>query len=46
MPEAVQALVIDFVREHHIERPFYKRKRDRADPQALARQGPMRKEPR
>ena len=46
MPEAVQALVSDFVREHHVERPFYKRKRDRADPQALARQGPMRREPR
>jgi hypothetical protein len=44
MPEAVQARVSDFVKEHHVERPFYKRKRDRADPQALARQPPMRKE--
>jgi hypothetical protein len=30
--------VIDaFVAEHHVERPFHKRERDRADPEALAR---------
>ena len=28
-----------FVAEHHVERPFFKRKRDRADPEALARRG-------
>jgi uncharacterized protein DUF3305 len=44
MPEPVRAVVEAFVAEHHVERPFYKRKRDRADPEALARRGPMRKE--
>ena len=29
-----------FVAEHHVEQPFFKRKRDRADPEALARRGP------
>jgi hypothetical protein len=28
---------------HHIEQPFHKRERDRADPEALARRGPMHK---
>lgn len=44
MPEPVRAVVEAFVAEHHVERPFYKRKRDRADPEALARRGPPRKE--
>ena len=44
MPEPVRAVVEAFVAEHHVERPFYKRKRDRADPEALARRGPQRKE--
>ena len=30
-------LVAAFVAEHHVERQFFKRKRDRADPEALAR---------
>ena len=34
---AVRAVVEAFVAEHHVERPFFKRKRDRADPEALAR---------
>jgi hypothetical protein len=37
MPEAVRDAVDGFVAEHHVERPFVKRKRDRADPEALAR---------
>jgi len=41
MPEAVRVVVEAFVAEHHVERPFIKRKRDRADPEALARRGPM-----
>ena len=41
MPEAVRAVVEAFVAEHHVERPFVKRKRDRADPEALARRAPM-----
>jgi hypothetical protein len=44
MPDAVRVQLETFVAEHHVERPFYKRKRDRADPEALARRAPMRKE--
>jgi hypothetical protein len=44
MPEPVRATIEAFVAEHHVERPFYKRKRDRADPEALARRGPVHKE--
>ena len=44
MPEAVQAWVAAFVAEHHVEQPFQKRERDRADPEALARRSPMQKE--
>ena len=44
MPNAVRAVLEGFIAEHHVERPFFKRKRDRADPEALARRGPMQKE--
>lgn len=44
MPNAVRAVLEGFIAEHHVERPFHKRKRDRADPEALARRGPMQKE--
>ena len=44
MPEPVREVIEAFIAEHHVERPFYKRKRDRADPEALARRGPQRKE--
>jgi hypothetical protein len=44
MPASVQEAVAAFVAEHHVERPFVKRKRDRADPQALARRGPIEKD--
>jgi Protein of unknown function (DUF3305) len=37
MPTPVQEQIAAFVAEHHVERPFIKRKRDRADPEALAR---------
>lgn len=37
MPEAIREAVESFVIEHHIERQFQKRKRGRADPEALAR---------
>ena len=43
MPEVVRAAVDAFVAEHHVEQPFHKRERDRADPEALARRGPMQK---
>ena len=37
MPPEVQAKVLAFFEAFHIERKFEKRKRDRADPEALAR---------
>jgi hypothetical protein len=44
MPAVVRETIDAFVAEHHVEQPFYKRKRDRADPEALARRGPLQKE--
>ncbi len=44
MPDAIRDALEAFVAEHHVERPFYKRKRDRADPEALARRGPKRED--
>jgi len=41
MPEPIREAVADFVAAHHVERVFFKRKRDRADPDA-ARRGPKR----
>ena len=40
MPPGLRAVAGDFVARHHVEREFRKRKRDRADPEALARRGP------
>ena len=37
MPEALRETIERFVVEHHVEREFVKRKRRRADPEALAR---------
>jgi hypothetical protein len=36
LPPPIAAWMEDFVARHHVERPFYKRRRDRADPEALA----------
>ena len=36
----IRAAVAAFVAEHHIENTFDKRKRDRADPEAMARRRP------
>lgn len=44
MPEAVRETIAAFVAEHHVERPFVKRKLDRADPEALARPAPTEKD--
>ncbi len=44
MPEQVAAVLDAFVAEHHVEQPFHKRERDRADPEALARRLPPQKE--
>jgi Protein of unknown function (DUF3305) len=43
MPHAVRDAIAAFVAEHHVERPFVKRKRKAADPEALA-QRPRNKE--
>jgi hypothetical protein len=40
MPEAIQQVLAAFIAKHHVEQPFTKRKRDRADPETLARRGP------
>jgi uncharacterized protein DUF3305 len=39
MPKPMQETIAAFVTEHHVEQVFVKRKRDRANPEALARQG-------
>jgi hypothetical protein len=39
MPQPIQDLVAAFIAEHHVERQFVKRKRDRQDPESLARRG-------
>jgi hypothetical protein len=40
MPPAIQQVVADFVAEHHVEHAFSKRRRDRANPEALGRRPP------
>lgn len=40
MAEPLQAAIAAFVAEHPVERVFQKRRRDRADPEALGRRGP------
>jgi len=40
MPETVRDTVAAFVSEHHVDRAFSKRRRDRADPEALGRRPP------
>lgn len=44
MPEVIQSALAAFIAQHHVERPFFKRQRDRADPEALAKglKGPDR----
>ena len=37
MPPDIQARIAAFFEAFHVERPFFKRKRDRADPEAMAR---------
>lgn len=40
MPRAMQETIAAFVAAHHVEQGFVKRKRDRADPEAMARREP------
>jgi uncharacterized protein DUF3305 len=42
MPAEIQAMIAAFVEAFHQERPFLKRRRDRANPEALARGRPSR----
>ena len=37
MPAPIEQALAAFIAEHHVERDFVKRKRDKADPEALAR---------
>jgi hypothetical protein len=41
MPPEIGETVAAFVAAHHVEREFVKRKRDRADPEALGRRGKL-----
>lgn len=40
MPIELQQRLAAFVEAHHVERPFIKRKRDRASPEAMAKRDP------
>jgi Protein of unknown function (DUF3305) len=42
MPSEIQAKIGAFFDAHHVERVFFKRKRDRADPEALGKRGRAR----
>jgi len=42
MPGPVREAIAAFVSQYHVETVFHKRKRDRADPEAMARRGPRR----
>jgi hypothetical protein len=44
MPDPVREVVASFVAEHHVERVFVKRKRDRADPETFGRKPTVRQE--
>ncbi len=44
MPESVQAAIAAFVAEYPMHETHYKRERNRADPEALARHGPRAKD--
>jgi hypothetical protein len=40
MPAEIEAWIAEFVQAHHVERSFYKRRRDTADPDALGPRPP------
>ena len=44
MPDLIRDGVAAFVAQHHVEQEFSKRKRNRADPEALGRREPKRQE--
>jgi hypothetical protein len=37
MPRSIEETIAAFINEHHVEREFVKRQRDRANPEALSR---------
>jgi len=39
MPDGIWDAIEAFVAQHYVERPFVKRKRNRANPEALGRHG-------
>ncbi|WP_207459522.1 DUF3305 domain-containing protein [Azospirillum sp. SYSU D00513] len=41
LPAPIAAWMRDFLARHHVERPFHKRQRDRADTEALGRRVPV-----
>ncbi len=45
MPDSIREVVAAFVEEHHVEQPFFKRQRTRAEPEALARRSPLQDKP-
>lgn len=45
MPASVAEDVATFFAAHHVEREFFKRKRNRADPEALGRRAPIARDP-
>jgi hypothetical protein len=44
MPDAVFDAIAAFIAEHHVERPFFKRKRKAADPDALGHRPPAKED--
>jgi hypothetical protein len=44
MPQAICQVLAAFIAAHHVEQPFVKRKRDRANPEALARRAPLQED--
>ena len=46
MPKPMQEMIAAFVAEHHVEQVFVKRKRDRANPEAMARRVEPKREGR
>lgn len=42
LPAPIAARIGDFIAAHHVERPFHKRRRDRAELESLARRPPHR----
>lgn len=44
MPAVIAGMIADFIAQHHVERPFFKRRREQAASQAPGRRGGARSE--